>query len=142
MIIVLLEVSVILLPKATVGLGCLLKICLQISEFLQECIDLCLTWLIAMILAYLGVIYLKIAFNIRWEIFSANEFASSNPGVLRLLTELKINIFEISAFLISYVKIWSPSKRVIFLRLCFIRKQQHNNFSKLFIIVNILPVYN
>ena len=38
MIIVLLEVSVTLLPKATVGLGCLLKICLQISEFLQECI--------------------------------------------------------------------------------------------------------
>ena len=38
MIIVLLEVSVTLLPKAIVGLGCLLKICLQISECLQECI--------------------------------------------------------------------------------------------------------
>ena len=38
MIIVLLEVSVTLLPKAIVGLGCLLKSCLQISECLQECI--------------------------------------------------------------------------------------------------------
>ena len=46
-------------------------------------------WVIAMILGYLSVIYLKIAFNTRWDIFSTKGLTSSYSGIFRFLTRLE-----------------------------------------------------
>ena len=43
-----------------------------------------------MILGYLSVINLKIAFNTRWDIFSAKRLTSSNSGIFRFLTRLEM----------------------------------------------------
>ena len=47
-------------------------------------------WVIAIVLGYLSVINLKIAFNTRWDIFSAKRLTSSNSGIFRFLTRLEM----------------------------------------------------
>ena len=43
-----------------------------------------------MILGYLSVINLKIAFNARLDFFSAKRLTSSNSGIFRFLTRLEM----------------------------------------------------
>ena len=66
-----------------------------------------------MILGYLSVINLKIAFNARLDIFSAKRLTSSNSGIFRFLTRLKMadkaKKFELTE---AFIYAWRRAKRL------------------------------
>ena len=70
-------------------------------------VDPLVTLLLAMILGCF--MYLKIAFNIRRDAFSAKGLTFSNSGIFRFLNGLEKKVFKISTFLAFCAKILSPS---------------------------------
>ena len=60
-----------------------------------------------------GLLYLKIAFSIGSDSFSAKWLTSSHSGIYRFLTVFKEKVFKSCAFLSSCVKILSFSTGVI-----------------------------
>ena len=66
------------------------------------------TWILGCLL------YLKIAFNIRWDIFSAKVLTFSNSSIFKILTGLEKKVFEISAFSASRVKLYIIYRRNVF----------------------------